>query len=65
MVRKVGSLKKKEGLAVHDRVREEEILERVGRITGRTDAGRYVRDVFRALFRVSRAEEGEGHDGND
>jgi chorismate mutase len=53
LVRSVGVLKRREGVPVVQRERENEILHRIAERVRRSDARDFVRSVYRTLFKAS------------
>ena len=59
LVRAVGMLKRREGVAVVQREREEEILHRISGRVRKGDARDFVLSIYRALFKASYGIEEE------
>lgn len=59
LVQIIGEIKRNEGLAVVQPERENEVLERIGRLVQAREIREFVTSVYRAVFRASyRVEDG-------
>jgi chorismate mutase / prephenate dehydratase len=54
IVKKIGKLKKKHGIAIADKLREQEILEKVSKRIKNSDGAAIVKRVFKECFKIAK-----------